>query len=359
MNLAAVIITSSTKEQIVADAVRSCVSWVDQFIIVHIDSGDDRTLEVIKQSAQGRPCHVYHVALAEPFSIAPLRNLGLEFAHCNEADWAMQLDTDERMLPNGLDVKATLARVPEDVEAASVMEDFGRYDKPRFFRLPVTGCFKAGCHEEYLTDKKTTLLPKIRFHELEKTPEQLKAYHNQQLVELAQQRKEDPTNPRWAYYQGLLLELTGQHEAAIDAYEESIGLLSEPSTIAWSLFRIASCQRALENYADGLRACISGLMHEASFAELYWMAGLCCHFLGRPHQAIAWERSAIAHSWRRAGDASLTRYGFKDVFALFEGPYEVLAESYRAVGDKGKEQWAAAEILKARKDRERFFAKGV
>jgi tetratricopeptide (TPR) repeat protein len=356
-----VVITSPTKEAVIGDALRSVLPFAGTILVIHctgigaLVGQPDGTMDVVAATVPADRLIVQHRNVGR-WDMAELRNEGLEAA---SADWAVMLDTDTRILPNGRDIRAMLAGLAPDIDAVAVMEDTGNYDKELFFRLPVKGAYRMGCHEEYTTPGKTTLAPGVRFHELKKSSEQLKEYHAAQLVAMQEQILADPANPRWHFYLGLILELQERYAEAITAYTESLACPKNSGGLGWSCYRIAVCHRALRAYAEGVHACLDSLYHEPSSAEPYWMAGLCCHYQGLHYQAIAWELSAIAHSWRGRCNAATTRFGFKYTPALYEAPYEVLAASYACLGDRAKETWAAAEIQLARREREKFFAQGL
>lgn len=356
MSICSVTVTSDTKATIIGDALRSVIQWVDQCLLVHLVSGDtpDNTLDIARQVA-GEKLVIVDTQLAG--GMADWRNLGLDYAAKLGHDWACQLDTDERIILNGLDIRAALKGTPEHIYGLTVSENTGVYDKPRFFRLPAVGKFSHVVHEEYLPQI-GWYLPIVRFEELPKGPEQVQERLRNDLIGCQKQIEDDPNNPRWHYYYGATLEAAGKPEQAKECYKRSIELLEDGGTIAWTYFCLARCHHNLGQHEQAIEYAALGLRAKPAYAENPWLASIQCVALNRQEDAIAWARLALAHNWTTRKELRDRRIGFKNLVSLFEGPYQVIAVAAEQIGETALQKWAIKNISDAVKARESFTKKG-
>jgi len=325
---------SNGNESIIADALFSVQPFADINLI--IDNGiRDRTLEIAK-SICGPDLAVALNDGSKAFG--DWRNLALAEAS-KLGDWGCMLDTDERMICNGYDIRAYLEGLPDTVETVLVMEDTGKYCKERFFRLPIKGEFRGvKAHEEFKPVGGAVMMPRVRFSELPKSKEALDRRLERDLVNLMAQRLDDPTHPRWPYYIGATYENLNQPTHAVNAYRECAAMEGAEETRAWACYRAAVCLSATGFKEDAIEECGKGIVIHPGVAELRFLAGALSLELGRFDDAIAWAYMAIpgGHGSRAAS----LRWGFRGPQGLFEGPYEVLEAAYRALG-------APAEMLEA------------
>ena len=345
---------SNGNESIIADALFSVQPFADINLIV--DNGiQDRTLDIAK-SICGPELTVVHNDAGGNYG--DWRNLALAEA-AKLGDWACTLDTDERMICNGFDVRAYLEALPDAVETVLVLEDSGKYCKERFFRLPVRGTFNGLlAHEEYKAAGGSALMPRVRFRELPKSKEALNARLERDLVNLQAQSREEPTNPRWPYYIGATLENLGRPMNAVNAYQECARMTGSNETRAWACYRSAVCWNEMERKEAAIAECAKGLGIYPGMAELAFMAGVLSLELGRYDDAIAWAYMAIpgGHGSRAAS----LRCGFRGPQGLFEGPYEVLEKAYRALGaPDGMLEAIHADVERRTREREAWQAGGV
>src|SRR5262245_22458482 len=96
---------------IIGDALRSVVAWVDQCLV--IDTGvSDESLQIAR-SVAGDKYVERRFRWVQDFSAA--RNYALDTARAIGADWAITLDTDERIDLNGEDLRGVMQRARVDV----------------------------------------------------------------------------------------------------------------------------------------------------------------------------------------------------------------------------------------------------
>lgn len=345
---------SNGNESIIADALFSAQHFADINLI--IDNGiHDRTLEIAK-SICGPELTVVHNDAGGNYG--DWRNLALAEA-AKLGDWACTLDTDERMLCNGYDVRAYLESLPDSIETVLVLEDSGKYCKERFFRLPVRGTFNGLlAHEEYKAAGGSALMPRVRFRELPKSKEALYARLERDLKNLGEQWRNDPTNPRWPYYLGATWENLGNTRPAVIGYMDCADMDGANETRAWACYRAAVCLNEEGAKVDAVRVCGKGLAIYPGMAELAFMAGVLSLELGRFDDAIAWAYMAIpgGHGSRAAS----LRCGFRGPQGLFEGPYEVLEKAYRALGaPDGMLEAIHADVERRTREREVWQAGGA
>ena len=68
--------------------------------------------------------------------------------------------------------------------------------------------------------------------------------------------------------------------------------------------------------------------------ELPWVAGIASQLLGMHVEAIAWAKVTLQHTLANTANPICNRTGFRDICAYFEGPHQVLAAAYAALGDE-------------------------
>src|SRR5574343_273827 len=292
--IVAIVLTSKTKQNIVTDAIVSCIEWVDIVLTVVIPQGDDETLDVIK-SLSGEKYRQYDLTESEyNAGFAEWRNTGLREAE-KYGNWGMQLDTDERIVLNGFDIRSFLFCNSNNDIPGFVVYDQGiiqQYDKPRFFKLPTDGKFLSNIHEDF-SIQITHPVPKMRFWELPKTKEAVLERKKNDIAGLQNMVQTDPNNARGQYFYGVTLENEGRIQDAIPYYEKAISIVENKDTLAWTKFRLATCVARTDNYSEAYKICVSGVADAPSQPECAWYASVMCIVLGDYSNAIAWGRIAL------------------------------------------------------------------
>jgi tetratricopeptide (TPR) repeat protein len=313
---------------IIADALKSVVAWVDLCLV--IDTGvSDETLQVAREIAGDK----YRERRFEWIGdFAAARNFALDAAHEAGADWALTLDTDERIQLNGEDLRAVMAAASEGV---LMMNHVARtYAKERCFRLPCPERFTGPTHECFPGYKiGTRTLELACFSELGKTPAQLERKFQRDVEILRAHTAKHPDDPRWHYYLGDSLKNLCQWEAAVAAYDACAALRGWNEESAWACYQAAECLSRLARYREAIDRCAAGLARHAGIAELCWLAGFCAYKVPDMPQAVYWSRLAITHGLFQGTGASVPRIGFRNPKALYEGPYDILRYALKALGD--------------------------
>ena len=236
LNLASITLTSS-REAIIGDALKTVASWVDASILIDLGI-EDQTVEVAR-SILGDRLHIVHYDWSNGRQAYELRNFGLEAAHRLGFNFAVTLDTDERLDPKQCRIREGLATTED--ECIEIPSSDGDYRKERFFKLPFPGRFVGKSHEHVPRETcRKAKLDIMTFWELPKTFAQIQERSRGILPLVEEDLQGDPSNPRWHYYLGDTLFFLERYEEAEDAFRKCLDLCdSETIFRRWSLGRLA------------------------------------------------------------------------------------------------------------------------
>jgi tetratricopeptide (TPR) repeat protein len=332
---------------IIADALRSAVAWVDWCLVIDTGVTDD-TLDIARQVA-GDKLVVRQFPWRDDFAAA--RNFALDAAAEFGADWAITLDSDERLEFGEIDLHAALAAASAD--SFHVKHVNGIYGKERVFRLPARGRYLGPTHEAFIrATGGTDTLDGVLFDELGKTHQQYRHKAERDIAILTRHTAAHPNDPRWFYYLGDSLAGLGRLDEAIAAFRRCASLKGWDEEGAWAMYRAAECLLKLDRPAEAVEACAAGLARHAGLAELAWMAAYASWHANRPHQAVYWAVQSVAMGQFAGAGATVPRIGFRHPPALWEGPYDVLRFALRAIGDEAGADDAERLYHEARAARE-------
>ena len=308
-----------------------CARWRDDFLLPEIS-------------------HSTGLWLASPQPIR-IRAPGKHAAH-----WVITVDTDERIVTNGEDIRVRLAESTFPVWM--MRHDGGSYTKERCIRADVTARWSGPTHECFPALSRNEF-GRARFSEVAKTHAQYLAKFRRDAGILIQYTQKHPDDPRWFYYLGESFKNLAVYESNSDRYLEAIRAYCQCADrrgwneeSAWACFRAAECYCALEQWEDAVGACAYGLSLHAGLAELPWLASYACSKKGLWDQAVYWARLSAAMGLYRGRGRDVPRVGFRAPNALYEGPYDVLRFAYRALNDEHNALWAEAEYYAATAARE-------
>ena len=253
MKLVATTFTSNAAS-IIRDAIKSVVSWVDVCLI--IDTGvTDATLEIARRAA-GDKYVARTFRWRNDFSAA--RNFALDTARKLGGDWAVTVDTDERLDLMGQNIRAVLASATEEMLMMSSKD--GSYVKERFFRLPMPVRWSGPTHESFpLSKVKSRVLGKGFFRELPKSATALRRKFERDAAVLEAYTRKHPFNPRWHFYLGESYKYLGRDADAIAAYNACAALRGWDEESAWACYRAAECHVALGAFQEAIDRCAAGL----------------------------------------------------------------------------------------------------
>jgi tetratricopeptide (TPR) repeat protein len=314
---------------LIGDALASVVAWVDVCLVIDTGVTDD-SLAVARRVAGDKYAEL-RLEWTNDFSAA--RNFALDAAHSLGADWALVLDTDERIEPRGVDLRAALGAAREGV--LMLYDEHHSYAKERFFRLPMPERYSGPTHEAFPSYKVgTRTLERAVFREVPKSAAELRRKFERDVTILARHVRAHPTDPRWHYYLGESLLNLERLEEAVAAYDACAALRGWDEESAWACYRAAECLCRLDRYRDAIDRSAAGLARHAGIAELAWLAAFAAYRLGAAAQAVYWARLAVTHGLFRGNGAAVPRIGFRNPSALYEGPYDVLRFALRTMGEE-------------------------
>ena len=345
------ITVTSSRAQVIGDALRSVVDWVDACLIVDIGIQDE-TLEVAREIAGAKLQIVKWEGPVDQNNFSDIRNFGLDEAWRLGADWACILDTDERIHVNGTNVSAFLDEVKDGIILTPHVS--GYYDKERMFKLPAPDKFQGGVHECVVPNhSKQTKCASIHFEELPKTEEQLKGKLEYLLGALLRETEKDPKNPRWWYYLGDTLAGLGRDGEALRAFDRCSVLRGWDEESAWACFRMAVLLDHMNRGQDAIDICAAGMTRHPGISELPWFAGKVSLRMGMADKAIYWARIAVANGTNNGEEHFIKpRIGFRHPFGAKDGPYILMAEAYESLGMTSEAAKAReiAELVKVAHD---------
>lgn len=314
---------SNNKEDIIADALRSVVDHVDICILIKnriTDSTSDVAWKIC-----GTKLREAHLEWDGDTSIA--RNFALKIAELHGADWAITLDTDERILWNGEEIRDVLANAG-NCDTFMAYDKGKTYSKDRIIRVPSKIQWAGPVHEYFPSNPHTRrTLEKMTFDELKKTPEQLRQRLLFDRPVLESMTNKDPQNPRWWFYLAETLRALGEKEAAASTHLRRVLLEGWPEERACACYCLINYYlEDAKNYSEAVRYAMLGMTIDPGFAEFPWFAALASLRAGKPTEAIHFAKMALS-----VGHVPKTIFRVPKSWG--EGPLEVLREAYLRTGD--------------------------
>ena len=247
MKIASITITSK-RSKIIGDALQSVNKVVDAMVFVDLGM-DNATRKEIEKAANKCTIHVVKGNVTKP--TAHWRNLGLLEATKIGADYAIQLDTDERMVfPK--DFKEQLKNNPI-IEVFNSLHVDGSYSKERVFKLPGIGEFRGHNHEEW-TGSGSCLMHGLYFDELKKSIKLLDSNGRKMLHNLLRQKRLDPFSHRWHFQIGLCHRAKDNPQKAIEYFRRARDLKTTPEGRAMDCYYIALCHMDMEDTVSALQS---------------------------------------------------------------------------------------------------------
>lgn len=343
MKIASTTLAGPGTEGIITDALRTVMPFVDACIVIQT-SDDDAPMRVASDVC-GDKLIASSFKWCDDFAAA--RNHALDTASMACFDWAFTIDTDERIIHKGENIR----RVLESTAAnCMIMYDAERsYIKERAFRLPAKAKFIGRTHESYpALDVGAESFGLATFSELRRNRDQLIAKFSRDASTLEAMTTEDPGNGRWWYYLGDSLDGLGNTSGAISAFSKCSFVSRWDEEGAWACYREALVYERLgerKAYKAMLGACSRGIGIHPGIAELYWLMGLAWLRLGEYEKAIQASHASIALGLYLGKGKGVNRIGFRFMPALYEGPFVVMADAYRGLGNQAMA--SDAETLRA------------
>jgi tetratricopeptide (TPR) repeat protein len=257
------------RESTIAGALSSVAPFVDEHLI--LDTGiTDATIDVAIESCTA-PVYVSSDPWRNDFSRA--RNAALDFARKRSADWAVMIDTDQRIDWRGTDLRRVLKFDTaafgrgKNVSVYTLRSRDGRHVKEQIFRLPRMGAYEGRTHECFpLANARE--YPQARVWEVPKSSDEIRAGRERDLTILQEDAASHPERARtWFYLAETLLGLSHKAEASV-AHQECYRRSKSPVEAAWSAYRLAQLACAEGSYETAGLWCERGYQKIPDMVEL-------------------------------------------------------------------------------------------
>ena len=338
---------------IVEQAVESVRNYIDR--LVFIDTGcNDESLTIARRLMENR-------LVVREFTwnddVGAARNYALKCAAELNAAWALTIDTDERLLFEGLGSKGELLSQLDslaNVQAWMVDAASGAYSKERFIRIPTSLNWQGRCHEAFSVDSEANRrrLRQVRFLEVAKSQAEFHKKLKQDLKLLREDLASNPACGRGWYYLGETLVGLKLPDDAIAAFDRCATSRASDQLSAWACYRSAKCLSDSGRYDEAIERCAIGLAIDPEFPELAWMSAWCSLQLNRNERAIAWAKMAAALGAELNPESLDRRMWFRDLIGWYEGPLEVMTVAYQRLGHAKSMRSYKKALMAARAARE-------
>ncbi len=266
------------------------------------------------------------------------RNNHLKVAAELGFDWAVTLDTDERIVDLMRDdfVNAT-------TDVLYVHSRGKAYKKQRCFRLPCMGKWFGKIHEAFMPGEGQTI-ETAHFWEVPKSPKDQLNKMNNVIKVLRDEVTQNPGNQRAWYYLADAYTSVGNDGLAISAFHKCADLKGWSEETAWAMYRAAECHCRRNEYQKAIECCAKGLGLHPGIAELPWLAGFAAFQLGLKGDATCWAILSKSLGCYNGIGKTIERLGFKNPFAQYEGPFDLLKHIYKDQPDYGVHYERAVEM---------------
>jgi len=315
---------TSDRHLIIRDALESVKNHVDKFLFV------DLGIDPVTMAVIGEVCgnNTAFTACSDQLSMGGIRNRGLALAASQGMEWAIQLDTDERIVfPNNfIEILNN-----SDIDVFSSIHKSGRYSKERVFRIPAKANFVGHIHEQW-NGTQPALMQGLVFDELPKSEETITKNLVSMVSGLKQQMADEPDNYRWSFQLALCYRAMDDPCGAIGLLQRALLSGATGATHAWICYTVAMCYMDLFDTNAAMEWCLKGLGRHPGLSELSHLAGVCCLKMGRAQEAMCWANMAISNGLFYGSSFAENRTGHREPYALWDGPFELQRDAMKAMG---------------------------
>jgi len=345
---------SGNSQSMVKDAIESVIDYVDEIVL--IDTGISDATERLISEVAGDRLRVTKRVWDNDF--AGMRNAALIEAQASGCNWALTIDTDERVNWGDCNRDQLRRLLLENEKAKTYMiaAQDRSYAKERLIRVPTSLQWAGRTHEALLgaAADERPVLPGVTFWELPKSTSQMEHKLKRDLKILREEVCDKPDNARWWYFLGQTLAALGQHEGAVEALDRCVNLRQWSEQSAWASFMAAKSLSELGRFGEAVERCGIGLACDPSYPELAWMAAWCEFRAGRMAWAIAWSQMSFAIGHAEGTCEGADRVGFRNLVGWYEGPLDVLRFALRRQGrmaeaDRIETRYQAAKAIRVEK----------
>jgi tetratricopeptide (TPR) repeat protein len=164
----------------------------------------------------------------------------------------------------------------------------------------------------------------------------------------------DPSDAKSWFLLGDAYTARQQHKEAIKAFHNCFKSGESDEEAALAMYKAANGLATLGKYDDAIVVLSKGMTRHPNVAELPWFTAFLSYKVGRHQAAADWARLAITHGCYIG--ICPKRSGFENPFARYEGPYDTLQWSLRALGDDNGALVAENHMKLTIKKRQRAIA---
>jgi glycosyltransferase involved in cell wall biosynthesis len=324
---------TGNNRDLIADALRSVVAWVDFCLIIDTGITDD-TLDVARSIA-GEKLRVASFPWINDFSAA--RNFALQEARKLGAKWAVTLDSDERFNVH-TSHELTLSEAingQSDITVWLVEAFDGTYVKERILCLDREDISWVGPTHEALPWKandKREVLGAVKVFEVPKSRQMLVEKFTRDIQILKNHIQAQPGDARWHFYLGVSYSGLNLNEEAVASFLDCAKLRGWAEEGAWASYLAGELLMDLNRPQEALDAAFLGLSRHSGVAELYWLAAYASYRLGNFENAVGWAFAAEGLGQYKGHGDEIHRIGFRRPAVLFEKPYDVLRFAFQNLG---------------------------
>lgn len=346
------ILAGGNRENVIAGAIDSVIDFADEILLVNTGPSAGKACA---QEFERNPKKVRTVRY--PFGVfdcATARNFAVDVATDRHASWVCMLDTDERLVTDGVDIRAALAET--DAECVMVFADGqgNDYAKARFLRVPspTFARYEDPVHEDYRSPGSIVFMNRVKFVELPKSPEALAATTRHIESVAREWIGREPKCARAWMHLACALSNQGKTLEARDAFFECAMLTKRPEEEAWAKFREGQCWTDLGHHDEALMCALDAAKLTPYIPEPLFLAAWAALKDGRPLDACAWADCAIAlGSLATVPRVTPTTGAFRVAAAWWEGPWLVRAHALHELGLHELRDHAVRMIEAAREKR--------
>lgn len=278
MTVLATMLTGGGRAKVASDAVRS-VAFCDAILFIRTDDTSDETIASCIPVCEELGLTVHVATFVGKWDCATARNFALLEAERLGYSFAMTIDTDERFVTHGVDIKGQLGQSDHDVILVNI--EGGGYPKERFFRMPPRGAFFYRIHEAYIDGSTFELMVGPTFTEVEKT--QAEQIELQRAVKrICLEEIESGVNPSRHYmYLGISEIVLGDRVAAKSAFVAAAGSADYEEQHGRNMF-LAACEcHALGEWDEAIDLAHSGTRSCPDHPDLWGAMAYAAHQLGQ------------------------------------------------------------------------------
>lgn len=287
MKICATVLLGPGSENTVPDAIASVIQSVDGFALIDAGGGQAAVAAAMTAACTKR---THYSRFSWTGSYSDARNAALQQAELHGYDYAVTVDTDERVNLHP-ELLRILSATPDCKVWSMRDRDLG-YAKERILKCNA-GLRWHGRVCENVEEPEQLIMPG-NFWELKKSPEGDRARWERGIVETQRMIAEGDDRYKWWRHQGSCRAGIGDMPGALGCYEEALKRAGNPEETAWSTYLICE-QLVLRGDHDKARdMAAQALAEHAGFVpEFGWILAYTQFKAGNLQNASRWAQLVV------------------------------------------------------------------